>query len=239
MLTGSTRLLPELYLTTFDNLEFLVRIVFAGILGGIIGYERTKRQKDAGIRTHCIIAVASATFMILSKYAYMDLAALADTVGTKGADPSRIASQVVTGISFLGAGVIFKNNRFSIRGLTTAAGVWATASLGMAVGAGLYWVGVIATLALILIQLLLHRFPVGNDSYIEQEVCICMEEDEVLLEDFIALIRSRKGDIISSKLKRSDGELTAELTVRIENGITHEESMEFLRTHDRVKQISV
>ena len=125
-------LLPELYLSTFDILEFLVRIVFAGILGGIIGYERTKRQKDAGIRTHCIIAVASATFMILSKYAFMDLALLADTIGSKGADPSRIASQVVTGISFLGAGVIFKNNRFSIRGLTTAAGIWATASLGMA-----------------------------------------------------------------------------------------------------------
>ena len=238
MLVGSTSLLPELYLTTFDNLEFLVRIVFAGILGGIIGYERTKRQKDAGIRTHCIIAVASATFMILSKYAFMDLALL-DTVGSKGADPSRIASQVVTGISFLGAGVIFKNNRFSIRGLTTAAGIWATAALGMAVGAGLYWVGIIATAALSVIQLLLHRFPVGNDSYIEQEVSICMEEDEELMAEFIALIHARRGEIVSSRLKRGDGELSAELTIRIESGITHEESLEFLHAHERVKQISV
>ena len=119
MLTGLTGFLPESTLTLYDNLEFLFRILLSAALGAAIGLERTKRQKEAGVRTHCIIACASAVFMILSKYAFIDTAALD---GSRGADTARIAAQVVSGISFLGAGVIFKNGS-SIRGLTTAAGM--------------------------------------------------------------------------------------------------------------------
>ena len=121
MLSGLTNYVPETALTVFDNLEFFIRIVLAAILGALVGLERSKRQKEAGVRTHCIIACTSALFMILSKYAFVDLVGVA---GLRGADPARIAAQVVSGISFLGAGVIFKNGN-SIRGLTTAAGMWA------------------------------------------------------------------------------------------------------------------
>ena len=107
MLTGLTGFLPESTLTLYDNLEFLFRILLSAALGAAIGLERTKRQKEAGVRTHCIIACASAVFMILSKYAFIDTAALD---GSRGADTARIAAQVVSGISFLGAGVIFKNH---------------------------------------------------------------------------------------------------------------------------------
>lgn len=106
MMTGFTPFLPESYLTWGDNIEFLIRIFLAGCLGIAIGFERSRRQKDAGIRTHCIIAVTSAAFMILSKYAFVDLTSIASV---KSADPARIAAQVVSGISFLGAGVIFKD----------------------------------------------------------------------------------------------------------------------------------
>ena len=119
MLSGLTNYVPETALTVFDNLEFFIRIVLAAILGALVGLERSKRQKEAGVRTHCIIACTSALFMILSKYAFVDLVGVA---GLRGADPARIAAQVVSGISFLGAGVIFKNGN-SIRGLTTAAGM--------------------------------------------------------------------------------------------------------------------
>ena len=134
MLSGLTNYVPETALTVFDNLEFFIRIVLAAILGALVGLERSKRQKEAGVRTHCIIACTSALFMILSKYAFVDLVGVA---GLRGADPARIAAQVVSGISFLGAGVIFKNGN-SIRGLTTAAGMWGTAAVGMAIGAGMY-----------------------------------------------------------------------------------------------------
>ena len=118
---------------------YVLRIMLAAICGGFVGFERSKRQKDAGIRTHIIVALGSALVMIVSKYAFGDLA-LSENLRV---DASRIASNVVTGVSFLGAGVIFVKEQ-SIRGLTTAAGIWATAGLGLAIGGGLYALGIAA-----------------------------------------------------------------------------------------------
>lgn len=104
MLFGLTYYLPEAVLTVGDNLEFLIRILVVELFGFLIGLERSKRQKDAGIRTHCIIAVTSAVIMILSKYCFVDLVDLG--IAGRNSDPGRMATQVVSGISFLGAGVI-------------------------------------------------------------------------------------------------------------------------------------
>lgn len=239
MLIDKTAFTPETFLTISDNLEFFVRIIVAGILGGIIGLERTKRQKDAGIRTHCIIAVASAVFMILSKYAFLDMAAVSSVVGSKGVDPSRIASQVVTGISFLGAGVIFKNEKLSVKGLTTAAGVWGTAAIGMAVGSGLYWVGVLTTIAFALIQWFFHRFPIGNDFYVDQKLFIKMEEDSSLINEIENMISSNDGEVICSATTRQDGYVMLDLTIRIEQRISFDQSIAFMQSHEKVKQFSV
>ena len=138
-------------------LEWLLRIVVAAICGAFIGIERSRRFKDAGIRTHCVVSMSAAVFMIISKYAFIDL------VGNT--DGSRIASQVVTGISFIGAGAIFKNGSL-IRGITTAAGIWATSAIGMAIGSGLYVIGVFATIGLLFIQFLMHKFKFGADGTI-------------------------------------------------------------------------
>ncbi len=132
---------------------YVLRIMLAAICGGFVGFERSKRQKDAGIRTHIIVALGSALVMIVSKYAFGDLA-LSENLRV---DASRIASNVVTGVSFLGAGVIFVKEQ-SIRGLTTAAGIWATAGLGLAIGGGLYIVGIACTVLLFVIQTLLHKY---------------------------------------------------------------------------------
>ncbi len=137
------------WLTAFfeGNGEFMLRILLAAILGGIIGVERSRRQKEAGIRTHVIVALGAALFVIISKYGFLDVG--------MDVDPTRIASNIVTGVSFLGAGVIFVKNA-SIRGLTTAAGIWATAGVGSALGAGMYAIGVFAALLIIVLQGLLH-----------------------------------------------------------------------------------
>ena len=134
--------------------EYFARVVIAGLCGIIIGYERKSRAKEAGIRTHCIVACAAALMMIVSKYGFADLAN--DAFGTKGVDPARIAAQVVSGVGFLGAGMIFVQ-RQTIKGLTTAAGMWATAGIGMAIGAGMYLIGIMVALFLVLIQLLFHK----------------------------------------------------------------------------------
>ncbi len=235
MLSGLTNYVPETALTVFDNLEFFIRIVLAAILGALVGLERSKRQKEAGVRTHCIIACTSALFMILSKYAFVDLVGVN---GLRGADPARIAAQVVSGISFLGAGVIFKNGN-SIRGLTTAAGMWGTAAVGMAIGAGMYWVGLIEAAVLVGIQIVLHRFPVGADALTTQEIVVEMTDSDELLARFDALVKSHRGQITESSLTRQNGILCMEVTAKLDPPITHEEALAFMKANDGVRRVSV
>ena len=235
MLSGLTAYLPETALTVFDNLEFFIRIVLAAVLGALVGLERSKRQKEAGVRTHCIIACTSALFMILSKYAFVDLVSVD---GLRGADPARIAAQVVSGISFLGAGVIFKNGN-SIRGLTTAAGMWGTAAVGMAIGAGLYWVGLIETAVLVVIQIVFHRFPVGADALTTQELVVEMADSDELLARFDEMVKAHRGQITESSLTREDGILRMEVTAKLDPPITHEEALAFMKANGGVRRVSV
>ena len=134
------------FFQSYPTVDYILRVVIATFCGAIIGLERTKRSKEAGIRTHCIIACASALIMVISKYGFTDMTdALGHTfAGTRGADPARVAAQVVSGISFLGAGVIFKNGN-TVKGLTTAAGIWATAAVGLACGSGMYYICLLYT----------------------------------------------------------------------------------------------
>ena len=111
----------------------ITRLVIAGLLGGLIGAEREFRAKIAGTRTHLLVAVGAALILIVSRYGF-------DGQG----DPSRVAAQVVSGIGFIGAGAIMVNKQ-AVHGLTTAAGIWVAAGIGMAVASGLYAVGVAAT----------------------------------------------------------------------------------------------
>lgn len=112
-------------LTTREEIEIAVRLLLAAIFGAAVGYERRSSDKPAGLRTLSLVAVGSALFTIIS------------TFGFETADQSRVAAQIVTGIGFLGAGTILRSGT-SISGLTTAATIWATAAIGMAVGSGLY-----------------------------------------------------------------------------------------------------
>jgi len=122
----------------------ILRLALATILGGAIGFERERRERAAGFRTHALVCVASALIMVVSTYGF-------PAPYDGGLDPSRIAAQVVSGIGFLGAGVIiFRKN--TVRGLTTAASVWAVSGVGLAVGGGLYAAGTVGALFMLLIQ---------------------------------------------------------------------------------------
>lgn len=139
-------------LSLLVELEFLLRILLSGICGCLIGYERDNRLKEAGIRTHLIVALAASMMMVVSKYGFSDVLSLEGVA----LDPSRIAAQIVSGVGFLGAGMIFVRGN-TVNGLTTAAGIWATAGIGMAIGSGLYLVGIISTAFILFIQTLLHK----------------------------------------------------------------------------------
>lgn len=231
-----TDFLPENYLSWGDNLEFLLRILLSAMFGIIIGLERSRRQKDAGIRTHCIIAVTSAAFMLLSKYAFFDTDVIA---GARGSDSARLAAQVVSGISFLGAGVIFKDKNSSIKGLTTAAGMWATAAVGMSIGAGLYWVGIFETAVVVISQTVLHRFPVGNDAVSVQEVQIRITDRKDMYEIVCLFVKKHGGTIEQSEIQCNEGTVDLRLMVRCREPITHEDSIELIERYQDILMVSV
>lgn len=142
----------------FNILEFqyALRILFAGVCGIIIGLERKNRSKEAGIRTHFVVACGAALIMVVSKYAFFDVIGADIYNGAEvRLDPSRVASTIASGIGFLGAGMIFIQKN-TIKGLTTAAGIWATSGVGMAIGAGMYVIGISATFIILVAQILLH-----------------------------------------------------------------------------------
>lgn len=127
-----------------DELRILLDLLLALVLGFAIGLERKLRSKEAGIRTHTIVCLGSALMMVVSLYAFGE-----------SADTSRVAAQIVSGVGFLGAGmIVYKQHE--VRGLTTAAGVWATAGVGMACGGRLYVIAVGVTVLLIVCQLVFH-----------------------------------------------------------------------------------
>lgn len=125
--------------------EFYLRLFIALVLGAIIGYERASKNKDAGIRTHSLVCLASALVMVLSSFSEGQFR-----------DPMRMAAQVVSGIGFIGAGVIWMDKRNTKRGLTTAASLWMTSALGLTVGYGLFDIAII-TLLLVFLSLNLPK----------------------------------------------------------------------------------
>ena len=121
-------------------MEFVFRLFVAGVMGALVGLDREYRAKEAGYRTHFLVSLGSALIMIISQHGFDGVL---HEVGV-GLDPSRVASQVVTGIGFIGAGTIILHKQ-TVRGLTTAAGIWATSGIGLTIGAGMYVSGISAT----------------------------------------------------------------------------------------------
>lgn len=216
-------------ITLGQTLEMMARIVAACLCGGIIGLERSKRLKEAGIRTHIIVCCAAALFMLVSKYGFLD------AMQEKSADPARVAAQVVSGISFLCAGVIVRNG-VNIRGLTTAAGLWLTAAVGLSIGAGMYAIGFFSTVLIVAFQGLLHHVTFGADSFFHTNVRIEVMPDY----DFDALkrqIAEQLDGIIEDVSACHEAEKTSyEFVVRTRNAVPESEWKELMT--DKVISLS-
>jgi putative Mg2+ transporter-C (MgtC) family protein len=160
----------------------LTELTLAFVLSALVGVEREIRQKSAGLRTHTLVGVSAALIMLVSKYGFMDVLANGRVV----LDPSRVAAQVVSGIGFIGGGVIFMR-RDVVRGLTTAASVWLTAALGMACGAGLPLLAVATTLGHFVIMLvfpmLVRRLP--RPRRMATEIQISYDDGRELLRSIL------------------------------------------------------
>lgn len=223
--------MKQLYLI---QLDYLLRLFIAAVCGMAIGYERKNRMKEAGIRTHFIVAIGAALIMIISKYGFQD------QIGwpNMSLDPSRIAAQVVTGVGFLGAGVIFMQKQ-TIVGLTTAAGVWVTAAIGLSIGSGLYFVGIAATVITILGQILLH----GKIRFLSSPRTETLMLQIVDNADAIKLLQDIFEDneiiIINLKSKRDEKSSTinVEVVIRVYESFNMTKFLNILQSKDFIKSL--
>ena len=195
-------------MTLAQVLEMMLRVVIAAVCGGVVGIERSRRFKDAGVRTHCMVACASAVMMIISKYGFMDIIDC-----TRGADPSRVAAGIVTGVGFLGAGMIYRDRHQSLKGLTTAAGLWCVAGIGMAAGAGMYFLAVFSTVFIVLLQFVMHRFGIGRYRHYDAKLEVVMKDDPEALARLKKSLKNGDIEISDSSVSRKDGQLTCVMEV--------------------------
>ncbi len=209
------------------TLDFAFRLFLAGAMGTIIGLEREYRAKEAGYRTHFLVSLGSALIMIVSQYGFQDL------LGREGVgvDPGRIAAQVVTGIGFIGAGTIILNKQI-VRGLTTAAGIWVTSGIGLVIGAGMYGLGVCATiLTLIGLEALTYLFKsMGMKSSLVE----FSTDNKETLNRMVKIFNTKEYYIVSYQLEEKRlGEVTVyDVTMVIKSKIRDDEGKLLTRLQD-------
>lgn len=184
-------------------LDFVWRAIVALVLGVVVGIERNTRVKEAGIRTHGIVSLAACVFMMISQFAIEGVAF----------DGSRIASQIIPGIGFLGVGIIY-NRRGTMQGLTTAAGVWATAAIGMCCGSSNIWfvlLAVVVTVIIVIFQLIFHK-PIKFLSHkTETNIKVKFIKDKGYFTDNL----KKHGKIVGYSIKKENEEVMCSCTISI------------------------
>lgn len=212
-----------------EALYFMLRILIAGICGFVIGYERKTRSKEAGVRTHTIVAMSAALMMVISKYGFTDMQAGANY------DGSRIAAQIITGIGFLGAGMIFYR-RDVVHGLTTAAGIWGTAGIGMALGAGMYIIGLASTVLLFGFQVVLHmpiKWLKGRTYTTIRVQAIIDEPEKIILIKQIFKVEN----FLKYKSTNSKGEMIADIEINTSRVFLADEIFNILMEYPFIRSI--
>lgn len=186
------------------QLYLFLRIFLAVLCGAIIGYERSQRLKAAGIRTHILVSAASALFIIISKYGFNDILNYSNVE----LDPSRVAAQVVSGISFIGAGTILIKNQ-NINGLTTAAGLWITPGVGMALGSGLYFIGILSSILIVIIQYFLRENFIYEKIVKKERIQVNIEAyySNYLKQDIYNLLKENNIENISFYVYKIDQDI--------------------------------
>lgn len=222
----------ELYMDL--QISLLFRMFAAVVCGAAIGLERSRRQKEAGIRTHIMVTLGAAIIVIVSKYGFLDI------VGVPGVnvDVARVASNVITGISFLGAGVIFIKGGY-IKGLTTAAGIWTTAGVGCALGTGMYIIGFSATLMILVIQTFLHYIIPSSENMASVELSLKLFNRENIIADMREWFDRNKIAVLQMSItKNNDDHIFMDVVVRMPKTITAEKLIGEMNENQNVLEFS-
>lgn len=232
------------YMRNLNLYSMMLRIVLAMLTGGIVGFEREKKGRAAGFRTYMLVAMGAAMTVILSQYLAVMMegpwAEIADTVGIK-TDISRFAAQVINGVGFLGAGTIIVTGRQEVKGLTTAAGLWASACMGIAIGAGFYE-GVLVALLMIIFCMkllpLLEQALVSNSRYMS--IYVEMDSFENI-GNIVNLIKSENILLLDVEIEKNKREHMSDFsvlfTLKLPRKMAHAELLALLSTVDGIAAI--
>ncbi len=238
--------MPQVILNFITSREFLLqaelflRILIAMLSGAFIGYERTNRGKGAGIRTHTIVAIASCLIMIISQYGFDGFFQNFSNGNVDlSLDPARVAAQIVSGIGFLGAGTIFVQKN-AVKGLTTAAGIWATAGIGMALGCGMYFMGIVCTVIIVVVQLIMHKSLKFNQAVHERKLSVVMVDNEENVTFVLDILKNNNYLPIEATYKRADsGLLTFEILVQHNQEIDVENIVAEVYKNNDIKSVTI
>jgi putative Mg2+ transporter-C (MgtC) family protein len=229
--------MSELIITLqeINTLSIITRLTLAILFGGVIGYERGRKRRPAGLRTHILVCIGAALVMITSQYML--------EVRHYTADPSRLGAQVISGIGFLGAGTILITGKQQVKGLTTAAGLWASACMGLAIGIGFYDGAIIACVFIYLSNTILHRFDVytmSRTKLIEVYVQVTMVNAISKVFETIRENNMTISDVEISKTRNSEDTVGLFITIKQQEKHDHEKillligSLEDVLTVDEV-----
>lgn len=190
------------------ELELVLRVLYACILGSVIGIERSRKHKAAGVRTYIIVAIGAAIFTIVSKYGFLSIAAEKTRV-----DVSRVAHTIVTGVGFLGAGIIISKGD-KIQGLTTAAGVWVMAAIGIACGTGMYIPAAFAALMILLTQTIMREWT-SFEQVKYGKIMVQLDDSVETVKEFKNFLE-RKGIVIcKTNIKQQEDQMMYTFKVRV------------------------
>lgn len=207
--------------------DFTLRLILAGVLGAFVGFERESRSKEAGLRTHMLVCIGSALIMLVSQYGFFEIIQKYINV-----DPSRIAAQVVSGIGFLGAGVIFKEHG-SIKGLSTAAGLWCVAAIGLAIGSGLYTLGIIAT---VLILIAFEMLSIFSKKFYNLHIEVQIRTDKNSNINLRNEITNTKNAVTSYRVTNDESSKIINLKIRSKSD---EDANKLLESLNSMKDLSI
>ena len=209
------------------NLNLLLRISLAVLSGFLIGSERETKNKSAGTRTHTLVCLGACLAMIISKYGFYDV---------ERYDAARVAAQIVSGVGFLGAGVIFVKN-YGVTGLTTAAGIWTTSIVGMAFGSGMYLVGVVTVAFIILFQSLM--FPSDIFQRHEQFSTIIESKDSEVISEIDGYMEANNLHRKSYRLKYREDKYTLNFQIFPKDTEELNKFITFLQTDLHVEKFDI
>lgn len=217
--------------------ELLVRIAVGTCLGGVIGYERDLHGRPAGLRTHMLVALAAATFMVISThFVYLQHYGHDDLVEV---DSSRIGASIVTGMGFLAGGAIMRTG-VSVQGLTTAAGLWLVGAIGMAAGAGMYLVAGFVTLVGVIALTILRRFEDKDDGYLRRKIFLVLG-GEASVSEISAHLREVGARVSAMEYDRqvADRTLSVTLDVRFPQSLGVERLVEEIEGQRDVRRVKL